>query len=176
VFVPGLARLHHTGYVVESIQASVEQLVTQLGAGPFLLVKNVPLEDARSRGEPARLAHDSAFGMCAGAPIELLEIAHASPDRVAARWAGPRPRLHHVGYVLPRAAAAGLRAELDGRGIPEYLSARLGEVDMTFHDASATLGHDLEIHVDVPGLRDFFEMVRTSADGWDGSEPLRSLA
>jgi hypothetical protein len=43
---------------------------------------------------------------------------------------------------------------------------------MTLHDASAALGHDIEIHVDSEGLRDFFEMVRGGAEGWDGSEPL----
>jgi hypothetical protein len=36
------------------------------------------------------------------------------------------------------------------------------------------LGHDIEIHVDSQGLRDFFQMVR--AEGWDGSEPLRPAA
>lgn len=69
-----------------------------------------------------------------------------------------------------------LRRELENRGLPEYLSARLGELDITFHDASASLGHDLEIRVDSQGLRDFFEMVREGAEGWDGSEPLRPAA
>jgi hypothetical protein len=45
---------------------------------------------------------------------------------------------------------------------------------MTFHDASAALGHDLEIHFDSPDFRGFFEMVREAAEGWDGSNPLRA--
>ena len=53
VFDPGLGRPHHSGYVVESIEATVERLVEQFGAGPFLLVENVPLENVTSRGEPA---------------------------------------------------------------------------------------------------------------------------
>ena len=173
---PHLGEPHHSGYVVDGIAATVERLVEQLGAGPFFLVENVPLENVLSRGEPAQLAHNSAFGMCGGAPIELLEIAQAAPERVEARWSAPRPRIHHVAYVLPRAAAEDLRASLGERGLPEYLSARLGELDMTLHDASATLGHDIEIHVDNQGLRDFFAMVRTAAEGWDGSEPLRLVA
>jgi methylmalonyl-CoA/ethylmalonyl-CoA epimerase len=173
LFKPQLGSPHHSGYLVESIEATVERLVEQLGAGPFFLVENVPLENVCSRGEPAELAHDSAFGFCGGAPIELLEIARAAPERVEARWSGPRPRIHHVAYVLPRAAAEDLRGSLDERGLPEYLSSQMGEVDMTFHDASATLGHDLEIHVENPGLRGFFEMVRGAAEEWDGFEPLR---
>jgi hypothetical protein len=38
------------------------------------------------------------------------------------------------------------------------------------------LGHDIEIHVDSQGLRDFFQMVREGAESWDGSEPLRPAA
>ena len=43
----------------------------------------------------------------------------------------------------------------------------------SFHDASAALGHDIEIHAESAGLRDFFEMVRAGAEGWDGTQPLR---
>ncbi len=68
-----------------------------------------------------------------------------------------------------------MRSSLDERGLPQYLSSQLGEVDTTLHDASAALGHDIEIHVDSEGLRDFFEMVRGGAEGWDGSEPLRPV-
>jgi hypothetical protein len=46
---------------------------------------------------------------------------------------------------------------------------------MTLHDASASLGHDLEIHADCQGLREFFAMVRAAAEDWDGSEPLRRV-
>jgi hypothetical protein len=173
LFKAQLGTPHHSGYLVDSIEATVERLVEQLGAGPFFLVENVPLENALSRGEPAELAHNSAFGSCGGVPIELLEVARAAPARVAANWSGPLPRVQHVAYVLSRGEVEQLRASLDQRGMPEYLSAQLGEVDMTFHDALATLGHDLEIHVDVPGLRAFFELVSGAAEDWDGTQPLR---
>ena len=68
-----------------------------------------------------------------------------------------------------------MRSSLDERGLTQYLSSQLGEVETTLHDASATLGHDIEIHVENEGLRDFFEMVRAGADGWDGAEPLRRI-
>jgi hypothetical protein len=77
---------------------------------------------------------------------------------------------------LPAASRAGFpRSSLDDRGLTEYLSSQLGEVETTLHDASAALGHDIEIHAESNGLRDFFEMVRPGADGWDGSEPLRPV-
>jgi hypothetical protein len=39
-----LGELHHYAYVVEDIEATVNRLVSQLGAGPFFLVERVPLE------------------------------------------------------------------------------------------------------------------------------------
>ena len=172
---PQLGEPHHCAYVVENIEATVDRLVDQLGAGPFFLIESVPLENVLSRGEPAEFVHNSAFGSCGGGAIELIEAVSLAPERVEKAFSGPRPRVHHVAYVAPPTEVADLRTSLDERGLPQYLSSQLGEVETTLHDASATLGHDIEIHVDNKGLRDFFEMVSGGAQGWDGSEPLRPV-
>jgi hypothetical protein len=174
-FQPPLEGAHHYAYVVESIAATVERLAEQLGGGPFFLVENVPFENVTSRGEPAEFVHHSAFGYCGGGPIELMEIVRLVPERVAARFSGARPRVHHVAWAVPAASVEVLRRELEGRGLPEYLSTQLGEVNSTLHDAAASLGHDIEIHVDCQGLRDFFQMVREGAEDWDGAEALRPV-
>jgi methylmalonyl-CoA/ethylmalonyl-CoA epimerase len=175
LFSPQLGEPHHYAYVVDDIEATVRRLVDQLGAGPFFLIENVPLENVLSRGEPAEFVHNSAFGYCGGGAIELMEVLSLAPERVEKRFSGPRPRIHHVAYAVPPTEVADLRSSLDERGLTEYLSSQLGEVETTLHDACAALGHDIEIHVDSEGLRDFFEMVRRGAEGWDGSEPLRPV-
>jgi methylmalonyl-CoA/ethylmalonyl-CoA epimerase len=175
LFRPQLGEPHHYAYAVDDIEATVGRLVDQLGAGPFFLVENVPLENVLSRGEPAEFVHHSAFGYCGGGPIELLEIIDLAPERVERGFSGPRPAIHHVAYVVSPEEVGRLRSTLDQRGLPEYLSAQLGELDITFHDASASLGHDIEVHADNQGLRDFFEMLRGGVEGWDGSEPLRPV-
>ncbi len=175
VFRPQLGEPHHCAYVVEDIKTTVNRLVDQLGAGPFFLIENVPLENVLSRGEPAELVHNSAFGYCGRGAIELMEVLSLAPECVQKGFSGPRPRIHHVAYVLPPSDVADLRSSLDDRGLTEYLSSRLGEVETTLHDASAALGHDIEIHAESEGLRDFFAMVRAGADGWDGSDPLRPV-
>ena len=174
-FRPQLGEPHHHAYVVDDIEATVGRLVDQLGAGPFFLVENVPLEYVLSRGEPARFVHNSAFGSRGDGAIELIQVIEVAPERVERGFSARRPAIHHVGYALPAEEVARVRSALDERGLPEYLSSQLagGAVDSTLHDGSATLGHDLEIHVDGEGLREFFGMVRGAAEGWDGSEPLR---
>ena len=173
LFQPRLGEPHHHAYVVEDIEATVRRLVEGLGAGPFFLVERVPLENVLSRGEPAEFVHNSAFGACGGGAIELIEPVSLAPARVEGRFAAPWPRVHHVGYVLAPADVAEVRGALDERGLPEYLSSQLGEVASTLHDASAVLGHDIEIHVESESLRAFFGMVTSAADGWGGSAALR---
>jgi methylmalonyl-CoA/ethylmalonyl-CoA epimerase len=175
LFRPQLGEPHHYAYVVDDIDATVSRLVDQLGAGPFFLIENVPLENVLSRGEPAEFVHNSAFGYCGRGAVELIEALSLAPERVEKGFSGPRPRIQHVAYAVPPTEVAGLRSSFDERGLTEYLSSQLGEVETTLHDASAALGHDIEIHVDSQGLRDFFGMVRGSAEGWDGSKPLRPV-
>ena len=175
LFRPQLGEPHHYAYVVEDIEATVNRLVDQLGAGPFFLIENVPLEDVLSRGEPAEFVHNSAFGYCGAGAIELIEPRRLAPERVEKGFSAPRPRVQHVAYVVPPTVVADVRRSLDGRGLTEYLSSWLGGVETTLHDASAVLGHDIEIHADGEGLRDFFAMVRAGAEDWDGSERLRPV-
>jgi methylmalonyl-CoA/ethylmalonyl-CoA epimerase len=171
LFRAQLGEPHHYAYVVDDIEATVNRLVDQLGAGPFFLIENVPLENVLSRGEPAEFVHNSAFGSCDGSAIELIEVVSLAPERVERGFSGARPRIQHVGYVVPATEVADLRSSLDERGVTQYLSSQLGEVETTLHDASATLGHDIEIHVDNQGLHDFFSNGerRCRGLGWLGT-------
>lgn len=164
---------HHYAYVVDDIEVAAAKFTAELGAGPFFLAKDVPLENVRSGGEPAEFAHDSAFGGWGGTAIELIQPARLAPERVERGFGGSRPRLQHVGYVVSSESVGDVRLELDGSGVAEYLSSQMGELDSTLHDASALLGHDLEIHADCEPLRMFFGMVLDAAEGWDGSDALR---
>lgn len=171
---PELGRIHHLAYVVEEIEPAARRLNEQFGAGPFFHLEEVPVSDVSSRGEPAEFLHASAFGICNGVPIELMKIARLAPERAAERFAGSvTPRFHHMAYAVPASVLDGVREQLEGSGLPEYLHAHFGDdVDFTYHDGSASLGHDLEIHADSEGLRGFFAMFAEATDGWDGSTDL----
>jgi hypothetical protein len=175
LFRPQLGEPHHIAYVVEDIGTTVGRLAETLGAGPFFLVERVPLENVVSRDEPAEFVHDAAFGACGDGVIELTQTARLGPERVERRFAAPWPRVHHVAYVVPPTEVDALRSALDERGLGQYLSSWFGGVETTLHDASAALGHDIEIHEENEGLNGFFGMVSGAADGWDGSDQLRRL-
>lgn len=170
-----LGAVHHLAYVVEEIEPAARSLNEQFGAGPFFFLDEVPVRDVTSRGEPAEFLHASAFGICNEVPVELMAIARIEPARAAERFAGTAtPRFHHIAYAVPPTRLETIRAGLEESGLPEYLHARFGEdVDFTYHDGSASLGHDIELHADSEGLRGFFAMFETAAEGWDGSDLLR---
>jgi hypothetical protein len=106
--------------------------------------------------------------------VELMVIDRMAPPRAADRFAGTTfPRFHHIAYAVPLAEVDGIRGELESSGLPEYLHARFGDdVDFTYHDCSASLGHDIEVHVDSEGLRGFFAMFKEAAADWDGETDL----
>lgn len=173
-----LGKIHHLAYVVEDIPAAAKLLNEQFGAGPFFAIDVVPVENVTSRGEPAEFVHASAFGICNGVPTEIMVIDRMAPERAAARFATDSlPRFHHIAYAVPLAEVEETRAQLDASGLPEYLQASFGEdVNFTYHDGSASLGHDIELHVDSEGLRGFFSMFDAARAEWDGTTDLVRLA
>lgn len=169
-----LPQIHHHAYLVDDLEAAARRLHTQFGAGPFLYIENVPFADVTSRGEPAEYLHSAAFGICNHLPVELMQITRIAPERANRRFARTHlPRLQHVAYVVPQTNADPIRADLEARGLPEYLRSRLGDHDTTLHDAGATFGYDLELHAANDALHGFFALVHQVADDWDGTDLMR---
>ena len=52
--------------------------------------------------------------------------------------------------------------------------ARAGPVSARWHDGRAQLGHHVELLRRGPEIEGFYELIRSSSVGWDGSDPLRA--
>jgi hypothetical protein len=53
------------------------------------------------------------------------------------------------------------------------MTARTSNTRFHFLDAVATLGHMIELYEESDRIRAFYEHVRSAAEGWDGSDPVR---
>ena len=166
--------IHHLAYVVDDLEATVERLVSELGAGPFFVLRDVAFEQVTSRGEAATFHHDSAFGQCGAMPIEVMQLKRLEPESVREGFSQSPPQLHHMGYVVAPDRLAEARDDLERRGLPAFLHATSGDIDSSLHAAAHTTGHHVELHADCQGLRDFFAMIHAASLKWDGSNPLRS--
>lgn len=54
--------------------------------------------------------------------------------------------------------------------MPVVVRARVGELDITLHDATKELGCLIEVHADNDFFRDFFRQVTLATAAWNGEE------
>jgi catechol 2,3-dioxygenase-like lactoylglutathione lyase family enzyme len=159
--------IHHVGYVVEDIPAAVEWAVSTLGAGPFFLIEHLEFDEVTFEGRPAVYDHSSAFGQWGSIKLELTHVHAVSPG--LAETLIPSG-LGHVAWL-----ADDLDAESERLGLPLFHTGQAGPVRAHWFDARATLGHHIEVLQTSPELLGFYELMRTSSEGWDGRDPLRPL-
>jgi catechol 2,3-dioxygenase-like lactoylglutathione lyase family enzyme len=170
---PPTRPIHHVGYFVDDIPAAVNWAVTTLGAGPFFVAAHITFDEVTYLGEPAAYDQTSAFGQWGPIKLELTAVHSAAPAGLAAALAGPTPRIGHVAWL-----ASDLEKEssaLSAAGAPLFHTAGSGPVRGAWHDARATLGHDIEVLQECPEILGVFELIRSSAADWDGSGPLREV-
>lgn len=163
---------NHVGYSVADLPMAVRWWASVVGAGPFFLLPPSTYDDIAHLGAPATFEHRAAFGQWGSIALELQEISHASPPRVAHALSGANPGVNHVAYLTPDLAEE--RARLEEFGIPAVLYARSGPVELSLHEAPA-LGHAVELHQSSDFLIEFFGMLERASRVWDGSQPLRDL-
>jgi catechol 2,3-dioxygenase-like lactoylglutathione lyase family enzyme len=163
--------LHHVGYVVDDIPAAVDWAVSALGAGPFFVIEHMAFDVVTFEGKPAAYDHSSAFGQWGSLKLELTVVHSAQPAGLAAALGGASGRVGHIAWLASDLDAESAR--LSAADVPAFHEGRAGPVRAIWHDARATLGHHIEILQDCPEIQGFYDLIRTSADRWDGSNPLR---
>ena len=156
-------------YKVSDAKAAAKDWVSHQGAGPFFVSENIPLEEVYYQGKLASLDHTSAYGWSGGHMIELVQQNCDTPSVFSQRANG----LHHCAYF-----AADLDAELARLAAVGYATAMQANTKsgVRFAFVETDLGHYFEIYQDHPTLRAFYATVEQAAEGWDGSEPLRSFS
>jgi hypothetical protein len=161
----------HVGYVVEEIEPAVDWAISTLGAGPFFLIPHLHFDTCTFDGAPAQYDHSSAFGQWGDIMVELTVVHSSDPPALAELIGGPAPRFGHVGWLSDDLEADS--AALDAAGMPLFHTGASGPVAAHWHDGRARLGHHVEILRRSPQIEGFYELIRSSSAGWDGSEPLR---
>jgi hypothetical protein len=161
-------------YHVPDPEAAAESFAREFGWGPFFLMEHIPLERSLYRGRPEAFDHSSAYGQAGDVMVELITQHNDGPSALRDLYARDQTGLHHVAYFVTDLTAA--LDEFRSRGAAIALDARTATgVDFAMVDLSASLGHMLELYEPGEDLRRFYAHVRKSADGWDGSRPLRRL-
>ena len=146
------------------------------GSGPYFVADHIPLRQSVHRGISRAFDHSSAYGQWGEVMVEFVQQHNPGPSACrdiypegSGRWG-----LHHVALFVDDvdAAAAGYAA----RGMP--LAQRLEMIDgfvFAFVDATATLGHMIELYAPVRSLTDFYGRVADAARDWHGGDVLTTI-
>jgi hypothetical protein len=161
-------------WVVPDIEKSIDHWVRSTGAGPFFVFENLSFDQGAYRGAPSDVQPcRAAIGQMGDMQIELI----APLDQGPGLWTDVVPKgklgFHHVGlycedYAAERAAYLADGSEMAFEGL--MMGAKTCYIDTT-----STLGFMTELITANPVAESVFAQIRASAEGWDGSEPIRTL-
>lgn len=142
-------------YAVDDVEAAASLWQERFGAGPFVTRHHIELEQVQINGQPGAFDHSSAYGQWGDVMVELVQQ-HTPP-------VGSARGLHHCAYFVADVGTA--QRSLEAAGYPEVLRATVlgSPTAFAFHDATATLGHLVEIYEATPRLRKFYAHIRSLA-------------
>jgi hypothetical protein len=161
-------------WVVPDLDAAIGHWVRTTGAGPFFVFGEVHFDDSNYRGTPMDVApHRASIGQHGDMQIELIQPLGDDPGIWRDVVPFGRAGLHHVGlyctdYAAERAALLETGAEMAFEGL--MMGART-----CYIDTAPTLGFMTELITANPVAEMVFGQIREASQGWDGSDPIRSM-
>ena len=161
-------------YHVADPAAAAQRCAAQFGWGPCYLLEHVRLASCTYRGRPATFDHSSAYGQAGELMVEFITQHDDEPSVVRDLYGRDQSGVHHVAHFVPHLDEA--LADFATKGLATAMHAVTADgVSFAMVDATATLGHMLELYEPGPDLRNFYTFIRRKADGWSGSDPLRHI-
>ena len=166
--------IHHVGYVVASLERDVPRFAAAFGAGPFFAMEHIAFDEVTYRGAPAVYDHSSAFGRWGEIIVELTEVHDAQPAGLRDALTAPGAGIGHVAWLAESLPAETER--LRAAGLKPFHTGRTGPASAVWFDGGPLFGHPVEVLERREELLGFYAMVRSAAEGWDGSDPLRIMS
>lgn len=167
--------IRQNGYVVRDVRAAMDHWVNVMGVGPWFFFDPVKIDYFRHRGESSAIEVSIALANSGDLQIELIQQRNDAPSMYKEFLDSGREGLQHVAYwttdyqtLYDRALALGYHVGHEGQiGGPQ---GRFAYFDTQLHPGTV-----IELS-DISGAKGkFFEYVRQSSLGWDGSDPIRRM-
>ena len=162
-------------WVVPDLKASAKAWTETTGVGPFFYFEQVPFEEPRYRGEAVDPPDISAVMAQAGdVQIELVAQHDDRPSIFRELVPAGQSGFHHAALYCEDYDAN--LAAYTKAGAEVALSILMMGSRTCWIDTTPTLGFMVELIEANPVADGIFGQFRDAAEGWDGSEPLRTLA
>ena len=161
-------------YAVPDVEQASRSWAERFGAGPFFVRRHIALVDVVVRGRRGTFDHSSAYGQWGPVMVELVADHGDGPSPVREMYPRDGSGLHHLAHFVDDLDTA--VEDLTTQGHELAMRARTASgLAFCFVDTRPTLGHMVELYEPTPGLRAFYSMVRVAAEGWDGTDPVRTM-
>jgi hypothetical protein len=163
-------------YFVADIEEAARTHSAAFGSGPYFVFEHIPLDWSEHRGRRVTHDHSSAYGQWWDVMVEFVMQHGDDPSAfhdLYPRGSGQQG-LHHMAIWVDDLDAALANFAPKGMQLAQLSQTQTG-TRYAFVDATASLGHMLELYEPTVQLTGFYAMVRDAAQGWEGSDLFRKL-
>ena len=169
-------KVRQLAYYVPDIEAAAIAHSRAFGSGPFFTFFNVPLVSSIHRGVEREFDHSSAYGQWGSVMIEFVALHSDAPSAICDVFpkGSGRYGLHHTAVWVDQLEQAISDFEAQGMELAQLSTTAFG-TSFAFIDARSQLGHMIELYEQSEGIEGFYTMIRTAAENWDGTQPVRPL-
>lgn len=161
-------------FVPDAVEAARKHSAI-FGSGPFYFVPQIPLTTCLYYGRPAHFVHSSAYGQWGEVMVEFVQQDSKERSCFTDLYPDGAQGLHHVALIVDDLAIAMRGFEAAGHPAALYAEVTPGQ-GFAMMDCVAELGHFVELYEPSAALLGVYDLVRTSAQGWDGSDLIRELS
>lgn len=170
--IAALGEVMQLAFVPDDFEAAVKHWTEVMGVGPFFLMEGIHLEGMKYKGEPTDAVFDLALAYWGDLQIELIRPRDEHPSIYSGDYA-QGPGLHHVCILVDDIDEAyRVCGEADAEIVIE---GSLGDSRVIYVDPGQGPGSLVEILQQGEAGPGLFAMIKQAGEGWDGSEPLRTL-
>jgi catechol 2,3-dioxygenase-like lactoylglutathione lyase family enzyme len=169
---PDKTPVRQIAYFVPDVVVAARAHMATFGSGPYYIAEHIPLTSSFHRGTPAPLDHSSAYGQWGDVMVEFVQQNNEGPSVFRDLYSDGGQGMHHVALIVDDLKQT--MATYEAAGHPAALYAEVAPgVGFAMMDCVASLGHFVELYEPTAPLLAVYDLVRSSALDFEGSEPIR---
>lgn len=159
-------------FVVDDLDAAMDHWLNKMGVGPFFVFQHVQFREAFFRGKPCDVDMTAAIAYWGGMQIELIKQHNASASIYSEFQNRGLRGLQHMGVISTDLDSD--LARLKPMGIePVQYGTVAGGMRFAYVSSDFHPGAMIELIEANPAISGFFQMMKDTADTWDGKDPVR---
>ncbi|MEM9669110.1 MAG: VOC family protein [Pseudomonadota bacterium] len=159
-------------FVPEDFDDALAHWTNTMGIGPFFWIEHAGLVNATFEGQPSDVDFGLALAYWGDIQVELIKQHNTAPSIYnTAPYA--TSGLHHICLITDDIADA--RTKADASNARRVVEAELPGGGAVFYAETRSGEPLVEVLQSPPGSDGLFDMIKSAAVGWDGSDPLRPL-